>query len=192
MNSKKEELQGDFGVWLVIYVELITFGALFMGYALARYLNVEMFNESQLLLDKEAGFFNTLILITSSWFVIKSIESIKLSNKELAIKTAKKWLLFAMIFGIIFIISKVNELIHIFSQGIHLSTNTFFTFYILLAVFHLMHVLLCMVVLGILYTNTHEGNYTKENHIGLTSGGLYWHLVDLLWIVLFPLVYIIR
>ena len=75
--KKSKELQGDFGVWLVIYVELFTFGVIFTAYSIARYNNVEMFNESQLLLNKSAGFLNTILLITSSWLVMRAVENIK-------------------------------------------------------------------------------------------------------------------
>ena len=192
MSNQSQELQGDFGVWLVIYVELFTFGIIFIGYSVARYYNVEIFNESQLLLNKSAGFFNTIFLITSSWLVIKSVENIKNIYNDSDIKKASNYLLLAIGSGVLFVVSKVAELLHVFEQGINLSTNTFFTFYILLALFHLMHVLLGMFVLFILYQNIKKGKYTQKEHIGLESGALYWHMVDLLWIVLFPLVYIMR
>jgi len=192
MKSKSQELHGDFGVWLVIYVELFTFGVIFTGYSIARYHNVEMFNESQLLLNKSAGFLNTILLITSSWLVVKAVENIKNSYNDFDIKKASNYLLLAIGSGALFVVSKVLELIHVFGQGIDLSTNTFFTFYILLALFHLMHVLLGMFILFVLYQNTKKGNYTQKEYVGLESGALYWHMVDLLWIVLFPLVYIMR
>ena len=192
MSSKSQELQGDFGVWLIIYVELFTFAVIFMGYSIARHQNIELFNESQLLLNKSAGFLNTILLITSSWLVVKAVENIKNIYNDFDIKKASNYLLLAIGSGALFVVSKVAELVHVFGQGIHLSTNTFFTFYILLALFHLMHVLLGMFILFVLYRNTKKGKYSQKEHIGLESGALYWHMVDLLWIVLFPLVYIMR
>jgi nitric oxide reductase NorE protein len=188
----KKELQGDFGVWLVIYVELFTFAVIFTAYSIARHNNIEMFNESQLMLNKSAGFLNTVLLITSSWLVMKAVENIKNVYADFNIKKASKYLLLAIASGTLFVVSKVLELFHVFGQGIDLSTNTFFTFYILLALFHLMHVLLGMFILWVLYTNTKKGKYSQKEHLGLESGALYWHMVDLLWIVLFPLVYIMR
>jgi len=192
MSSKIQELQGDFGVWLVIYVELFTFAVIFTGYSIARHQNIELFNESQLLLNKSAGFLNTILLITSSWLVMRAVENIKNVYADFDIKKASKYLLLAIGSGALFVVSKVVELFHVFGQGIDLSTNTFFTFYILLALFHLMHVLLGMFILFVLYSNTKKGKYTQSEHLGLESGALYWHMVDLLWIVLFPLVYIMR
>ena len=192
MSNKTQELQGDFGVWLVIYVELFTFAILFMGYALARSFNVELFNDSQLMLNKTAGFVNTLLLITASWLVMKAVENIKDIYGDFNIEKASHYLLWAIAMGFLFVLSKLYELSHVFSEGITLSTNTFFTFYLLLALFHLMHVLLGMVILFNLYINTKKGLYSKQTYRGLESGALYWHMVDLLWIVLFPLVYIVR
>lgn len=183
---------GDFGIWIVIYVELVSFAALFIGYAFARRNELELFNESQLLLNQETGFINTLLLITSSWFVVKALEAIKLKDSKKAKEHSSKWLLGAMILGIFFMIIKIFELRSKYSEGINLSTNTFFMFYIMLTFFHFLHVLLGLIILFNVRQNTKKGMYTSTNFQGMETGALYWHLVDLLWIVLFPLVYIMR
>lgn len=194
MNLKKKQPlpPGDFGIWVVVYIELITFGLLFVGYAFARRTDVELFNQSQLLLDQRFGFINTLILITSSYFVVKAIESIQLIDREKASALASKWLLAAMSLGSLFIVFKIIEFTDKFEQGINLSTNTFFMFYLLLTAFHFMHVILGLIILFNIRQKTKIGGYTKEDHKGMQTGATYWHLVDLLWIVLFPLIYIIR
>ena len=73
-----------------------------------------------------------------------------------------------------------------------MSTNTFYMFYISLTFFHFMHVILGMVILAILWFQARQGAYSSTNANGLESGAAYWHMVDLLWIVLFPLVYVMR
>ena len=191
-NSSKEELPGDFGIWVVIYMELFTFAALYIGYAFARRAEVELFNESQLLLDQRSGFINTLVLITSSLFIVKAVHAIKELDHKEAIDIASKWLLAAMGMGLIFVMMKSIEFSDKFEQGINLSTNTFFMFYIILTVFHFMHVLLGLIILFVLYKKTKKGGYSSQDHSGMLTGTSYWHLIDLLWIVLFPLVYIIR
>lgn len=183
---------GDFGIWLIVYMELITFGLLFMGYIFSRRSDVELFNASQLILDQRLGFINTLILITSSYFVVKALDAVKNMELSRASAEASKYLLLAMSLGGAFLFIKIIEFSEKFSQGISLSTNTFFMFYLLLTAFHFLHVLLGVVVLYKVRVKTKLGGYTKENHLGMESGATYWHLVDLLWIVLFPLVYIIR
>jgi len=192
IKSKEPYPPGDFGIWLIVYMELITFGLLFTGYAFSRRGDVELFNQSQLLLDQRLGFINTLILITSSYFVVKAIESIKLLDREKASALASKWLFRAMSLGGVFLLIKIVEFSEKYAQGITLSTNTFFMFYLLLTAFHFLHVILGIVILFNIRKKAKLGEYTAENHVGMETGATYWHLVDLLWIVLFPLIYIIR
>lgn len=192
---KKEKLAyppGDFGVWIIIYIELLTFGLFFIGFAFSRKNQIEVFNNSQLLLDQRFGFINTLLLITSSYFVVKALQIIKSINIKESFQKASYYLLGAIGFGGIFLIIKLFELTDKYSSGSNLSTNSFFMFYFILTVFHFMHVVLGMIILYHLYINTKVGLYTKNNHKGFESGASYWHMVDLLWIVLFPLLYIIR
>lgn len=191
-TTEKKYPPGDFAIWIIIYIELITFAALFLGYAFSRRFEINIFNESQLLLEQNLGFINTIFLITSSFFVVKAIEIIK---KEEGINTfllASNWLLGAMGLGVMFLILKIIEFAHKYEQGINLSTNTFFMFYFLLTIFHFLHVLLGVIILYNLYKKTKIGEYTQANHIGLETGASYWHMVDLLWIILFPLIYIMR
>ena len=186
---------GDFAIWIIIYVELLTFGLLFMGYVFSRRSDVELFNASQLLLNQTSGFVNTLILITSSYFIVKAIQSIKTMTKDTLIQanhTASKWLICAMLLGLAFLSIKILEFSHIFGEGITLSTYTFFMFYLLLTMFHFMHVFLGLIILWNIYKKTKIHGYSSDDHSGMETGASYWHLVDLLWIILFPLVYIIR
>jgi len=195
MTLKEKYPPGDFAIWIIIYVELITFGLLFLGYAFSRRADVALFNESQLLLSQTSGFINTLILITSSYFVVKAVQSItSMSEKsaEEANSKASKWLLYAIGCGIAFIFIKITEFYHIFGAGINLSTNKFFMFYIMLTAFHFMHVMLGSFILYVIYKKTKTEGYTFGDYRGIETGASYWHMVDLLWIVLFPLVYIIR
>jgi nitric oxide reductase NorE protein len=195
VTLKEKYPPGDFAIWIIIYVELVTFGLLFAGYAFSRRSHIEMFNDSQLLLNQTSGFINTLILITSSYFVVKAVQSVTGMRQE-SIKEsnlrASKWLLYAIMCGIAFLVIKFLEFYHIFGEGITLSTNKFFMFYLLLTVFHFMHVLLGSVILFNIYKKTRTEGYTPDDHRGFETGASYWHMVDLLWIVLFPLVYIIR
>lgn len=195
LEIKEPYPPGDFAIWIIIYVELVTFGILFVGYAYSRRVHLQMFNDSQLLLNKNIGFINTLVLITSSFFIVKAIQKIKnmpAYNSYESSVVASRWLLSAILFGILFLFLKLSEFSHIFAQGITLSTNTFFMFYLLLTMFHFMHVSLGVIILFNLYQKTKAQGYTPKDCRGLETGALYWHLVDLLWIVLFPLVYIIR
>ncbi len=192
---KEQYPPGDFAIWIIIYVELVTFGLLFLGYAFSRRANLEMFNHSQKMLETTSGFINTLLLVTSSYFVVKAVATIQNmtdNRREEFNKKASKWLLLAMLFGAGFLVNKIFEFSYIFGEGINLSTNKFFMFYLLLTGFHFMHVLLGSVILFNIFQKTRVYGYTLEDHKGIISGATYWHMVDFLWIILFPLVYIIR
>ena len=186
---------GDFAIWIIIYVELITFALLFLGYVFSRRTDIEMFNGSQEILSQTSGFINTFILITSSYFVVKAVKSVQNmseDNYKEFNKQASKWLMFAMICGVAFLVIKITEFSHIFGMGINLSTNKFFMFYILLTGFHFMHVLLGSIILFNIYQKTKIFGYKPDDCRGFETGASYWHMVDLLWIVLFPLIYIIK
>lgn len=179
---------GDLAIWIFILAELLVFAILFAAYAITRMHHVELFNEYQLQLDRRAALANTVVLITSSWFVVRAIEAIARDHK----RSTYRWLLAAMVMGAIFLVIKSNEFAHHFSQGISLSTNLFYMFYLSLTFFHFMHVILGLVILGAVAWKTRQGEYSAAHHTGLETAGAYWHMVDLVWLILFPLVYVMR
>ncbi len=187
---------GDFAIWIVIYIELVTFGLMFVGYAFTRRADVALYNHSQLALSQTSGFIDTLILITGSYFVVKAVNAVKNvsgSQTKASNLLASKWLGGAIFCGVAFLINKLLEFSDIFAQGINLSTNNFFMFYLLLTMFHFMHVSLGTIILFNIRRRTRSENvYSIDDTRGIETGAVYWHLVDLLWIVLFPLIYIIR
>ncbi|MCW8929835.1 MAG: cytochrome c oxidase subunit 3 family protein [Gammaproteobacteria bacterium] len=185
---EKEPLPGDLAIWFFIMAELLVFGVFFIVYVFVRSNNLELFNTYQLELHRIAGVINTIALITSSYFVAMAVHAIKNNDT----RRTGHMLLLSIAMGAIFVIVKIWEYAHVFGAGIHLSTNTFYTFYISLTFFHFMHVMMGMVILGALYLFVRQGKYSAENHFGMETGASYWHMVDLVWIVLFPLVYVIR
>lgn len=187
-KPEKEPLPGDLAIWFFIMAELLVFGIFFMVYVYVRGNNIELFNTYQLELHRIAGVINTIALITSSYFVAMSVYAIRQNN----IQRSANMLMLGMVMGLVFLVVKVWEYSHIFGSGIHLSTNTFYTFYISLTFFHFMHVLMGMVILAAIYIYLKQGKYSAEDHNGIETGASYWHMVDLVWIVLFPMVYIIR
>lgn len=181
-------LAGDLAVWLIILAELLAFGILFLSYAFARTFDVALFNASQRTLDLNSGAINTALLITGSWFVVRAVQAVKVD----ASAAGTRWLLAALACGSGFVVIKVLEFSDKAQAGIDLSTNTFYMFYILLTGFHFFHVLAAMVFLTILLVKTRAGHYGPHNHHALETGAAFWHMVDLLWIVLFPLIYVMR
>lgn len=184
----RRDLPGDFAIWIFILAELLVFGIFFLAYAFARSRNVELFNASQLLLDRQAGAVNTVVLITSSYFVVRAVAAIK----ENRVRLCAHWLGAAIALGGVFVVIKLGEFYAKFAAGISLSTNTFYMFYLSLTFFHFMHVLLGMVILAAVMLKARRGGYDAEQHTGVETAASYWHMVDLVWIILFALVYVIR
>jgi nitric oxide reductase NorE protein len=179
---------GDLAIWFFIFAELLAFGIFFVAYAFARAHNVELFNESQQHLNRTSGAINTLVLITSSYFMVRAVAAIKQDSS----RDCARWIAAAIGLGGVFLIIKLFEFHTKFSDGISLSTNTFYMFYLSLTIFHFMHVILGMVILTAVMLKAKADGYSAVNHTGVETGASYWHMVDLLWIILFPLVYVIH
>jgi len=184
----KQALPGDFAIWIFIYAELLVFGIFFLAYAFARAQNVELFNEYQQTLNRETGAINTLLLITSSYFVVMAVNAIRRN----AARRCSQWLMLAMLGGAVFVVVKMSEFVTKYADGINLSTNTFYMFYLSLTFFHFMHVLMGMVILAAVAVKAYRGGYSAQDHTGVETSASYWHMVDLVWIVLFPLVYVLH
>lgn len=187
-KSTGTSLPGDFAIWIFIFAELLVFGVFFLAYAFARTNNVELFNESQMHLDRLSGAINTVVLLTSSYFVVRAVAAIREDDS----RRCGHWLIASLLMGSVFLVIKSVEFADKFSAGITLSTNTFFMFYLSLTFFHFMHVILGMVILAAVYFKSRSGGYSAAEHTGVETGASYWHMVDLLWLILFPLVYVIH
>ena len=185
---KNQGLPGDFAIWIFIFAELLVFGVFFLAYAFARANNVELFNHYQQFLNRETGAANTVLLITSSYFVVRAVHAIRNGKDRYCVA----WLMAALVFGGGFLILKGLEFAEKYSAGISLSTNTFYMFYLSLTFFHFMHVIMGMVILAAVAIKAWQGAYNAQNHDGVETGASYWHMVDLVWIILFPLIYVMR
>jgi len=175
-------------MWCFILAELLVFGILFVTYAFTRAANIELFNASQLTLDRTSGVINTVLLISSSYLVVRAVEAIRHGHD----KHCARWLIGAMALGGGFLVLKLSEFITKMDGGISMSTNSFYMFYLFLGFFHFMHVVLGMVILGAVALKAARGGYSAADHAGVETGASYWHMVDLVWIVLFPLIYILH
>lgn len=186
--EKSSSLPGDFAIWIFILAELGVFSILFIAYAFARVFNLEMFAEGHQHLNQLAGMINTIALITSSYFVVRAVIAIKAGHN----KACARWINWALFAALVYVGVKMWEYTETIGAGYSLHTNTFYMFYFLLTFFHFAHVLLGMVILMVVASKAKKGDYSAEDHVGVETGASYWHMVDLLWIILFPLVYVIH
>lgn len=182
-----KKLPGDLAMWFFILAELTVFAIFFIGFSVSEQLNEEMFSLGKAQLHQTAGLINTIALITSSFFVALALTKIHKAQAKQSVLL----LLIAKAFAIIYISVKIWEYLSLFEQGITIETNTFFTLYFLITAFHLMHVLLGMVILSFIAYSAWQGKYQNNDVSGFEAGTSYWHMVDLLWIILFPLIYVI-
>ncbi len=179
---------GDLAVWIFIVAELLVFAVFFISYAVARGHDVALFNAMQRTLDRDAGAANTVLLVTSSWCVARAV----LATERNRARAASHWLLGGLACGGGFLVIKAFEYAAKFGAGVSLSTNNFYMFYLSLTFFHFMHVILGMVVLAVLWQGVRTRRYRPGALSGLESGAAYWHMVDLVWLVLFPLIYVMH
>ncbi|NTV11179.1 MAG: cytochrome c oxidase subunit 3 family protein [Zoogloea sp.] len=188
-QGKADAPPGDLAIWFFILAELLVFAVFFASYAFARAGNVALFNEMQLTLNREYGAINTVLLITGSWCVARAVAAVEKAGNHVA---GARWMAGGILCGAGFLGVKVAEYAAKFAAGISLSSNSFYMFYLSLTFFHFLHVVLGMVILCVLWLQIRRGHYGPGQANGLESGAAYWHMVDLVWIVLFPLVYVMR
>ncbi|MDE2599873.1 MAG: cytochrome c oxidase subunit 3 family protein [Rhodocyclaceae bacterium] len=187
-TDAEPHLHGDLAIWFFILAELMAFGVFFIAYAVTRAYNVEAFNAAQAGLDRNIGALNTILLITGSWGVVRSVQAARADR----LVPAVRWMGVGLVCGLAFLVAKIFEYRAKFAAGLSMDTDTFHMFYFSLTFFHFMHVVLGVCILGILLLKLRRGGYGSHDVHGLETGAAYWHMVDLAWIVLFPLVYVMH
>jgi cytochrome c oxidase subunit 3 len=189
------------GMWLFLATEVLLFGGLFVSYAVYHFLHPELFRAAHRFLDVKMGALNTVVLLTSSLTVALSIHAAQQNKRGMLIFN----LVVTLACAAIFLVVKYFEYSHKFHDGLlpgyHFTNGTlpnpdqahiFFGIYFLMTGLHGIHVVLGMGVLSWLLARSIRGDFHDQYYAPLELGGLYWHLVDVIWIFLFPLLYLIR
>ncbi len=186
------------GMWLFLFTELLLFGGLFIVYFVYRSMNSDAFLHASYELDVIIGTINTVILITSSMTIAMSITALQKGNKKLAM-----YLLWAtQAFALAFLVNKYFEWGIKIEHGIfpgldhynHMPSGEklFFFLYYFMTGLHALHIIVGGIFIGVVMKKVQKGEVTGERISLLENSGLYWHLVDLIWIYLFPLFYLIH
>lgn len=177
---------GGILMWIIIYLELVTFGAVLIAMVLYSKEEPEVFHQSRLLLNTSFGAINTLFLIVSGFFMALTVGALK--NKDN--NKSKLYLKLTMLGGLLFLSLKTVEYIDKIEAGLTLGYNTFFSFYWMLTLFHVIHVLVGLVILAsILWTMTKKPEKLILEDV--EASATYWHMCDLIWLLLFPLIYLV-
>jgi nitric oxide reductase NorE protein len=186
--ASRGHLPGDLAMWFFILAELSVFAILILAFAVTQALKPQMFSESRQLLNSSTGLAMTLSLLTAGLFAALAQEQVRQSRARCGVL----FLLAALLAASVYVVLKLAEYRHLLASGLGMEHNTFFTLYWILTGFHFLHVLLGMLILGWLAGRCRRRLYSASNRSGLESGVLYWHMVDLIWVVLFPLVYVLN
>ncbi|MEX3776448.1 cytochrome c oxidase subunit 3 [Pseudomonas sp. MYb118] len=181
-------LPGDLAMWFFILAELSVFALLILAFAVTQAIKPQLFADSRALLDASTGLAMTLSLLTAGLFAALAQEQVRHSRP----RRGAILLLAALLAASVYVVLKLTEYRHLLGAGLGMEHNTFFTLYWILTGFHFVHVLLGMFILGWLALRCRRGLYSADNRSGFESGVLYWHMVDLIWVVLFPLVYVLN
>ena len=198
-SLEKQAHAARLGMWLFLATEVLLFAALFAAYAVYRWLYQPAFAEASRDLATWIGLVNTIVLVTSSFTVAMGFDrSARGDGKGTRLLFGLSVLLAA-----VFLVFKYVEYSHHFHAG-ELpgryytagkipgpGAPIFYTLYFLITGLHGIHVVVGMTVLAVIGLRAGAGRYTREYHVPVELAGLYWHLVDLIWIFVFPLIYLI-
>ncbi|WP_248797713.1 cytochrome c oxidase subunit 3 family protein [Pseudomonas sp. MWU13-2105] len=183
----RRHLPGDLAMWFFILAELSVFAVLILAFAVTQLLKPQLFAAGRQLLDTSTGLAMTLSLLSAGLCAALAQERVRQARP----RQAALLLLAALLVASVYLLLKLGEYRHLLDLGLGLEHNTFFTLYWILSGFHFLHVLLGMLILGWLAQGCRRGRYDAERCSGFESGVLYWHMVDLVWVLLFPLVYVL-
>lgn len=177
---------GGILLWIIIFLELITFGMALVAMAYYDTQEPEIFHTSRLQLNSILGTINTLFLIVSGYFMAVSVRYLKKNE----IKKSSLFLKLTMLGGVLFLVLKAFEYSHKIEMGLTIGYNTFFAFYWLLTLFHVIHVIVGLVIL----VSVHIGINKKTSSTTIEdveASAAFWHMCDLIWLLLFPIIYLL-
>lgn len=198
-SMEQQNSAAKLGMWLFLAQEILFFGGLFMMYAIGRYFYPDTFLAAHELLSVPMGALNTVVLLTSSLTMALAVRGAQTNNQ-----VSLRWNLIAtIVFACVFLVVKYFEYMHKIHEGllpgkyfagemVGSMPSVFFGIYFVMTGMHGFHVIVGIGLLLWLVIRANRGEFSPENYASVENVGLYWHLVDLIWIFLFPLLYLVR
>ncbi len=197
IEEHRNDEASKLGMWLFIFTELLLFGGLFLVYSIYRAQFPANFHEASLELNVGIGAVNTIALLFSSMTIAMALTAMQKSNRKLAIRLIGITLFMALIF----LVNKYFEWGHKIEHGLYPGSQLmplldrghllYFSLYFFMTGLHALHIIVGMVLLFICLFKVKNEKIDSEKYVLLENSALYWHLVDLIWIFLFPLLYLI-
>ncbi len=189
--SDSSKVSAEHDIWLVIFGELFLFTLFFATFLYYRGLAPELFEAARTTLHTSLGALNTVLLLTSSGCLAVAVQRLNLVRPRQAVTP---WLAGTLACGMLFTGVKAVEYTALFNQGVNVNTNDFYMLYFMLTGIHLFHLLVGMVLLGALAVHVGRrlsgGRHLNGTFLGFSTS--FWHMLDVVWIVLFPLLYLLR
>ena len=181
-------LTGGTAVWLFMCVEVVSFGLFLLGHAWSWRGQEAVYRESQSLLHVDSGVVGTVILLIGSGFAYQAV----LTNAAGNARATAGWLAASAVSGLVFSANKLHEYASPELAEVTLSTNGFWFSYLFITGLHLLHVLAGVVILVWLAVRAGRGQYGPNDALDIEAGAAYWHLVDVTWILVFPILYLMH
>lgn len=174
-------------VWVFVFMELLAFGLAFIVFAALRARSLAVFEASQAELNQALALINTLVLLTSGYFVVLANGSYDRGNQH----RATQLLVAAIALGAGFVLVKAVEYRDKIAHGLTTGVNQFYDFYWVLTGFHLFHVVLGILILAYMARKISRGEAFAAEDFNLKTGSAFWHMCDLIWVLLFPILYLV-
>lgn len=197
IHIHRDDEASKIGMWLFIFTEMLLFGGLFIVYSIYRYLHPVAFGLAAEELDVTIGTVNTVILLVSSMTIAMSLTAMQKGNKKLTLMFLGATLFLALVF----LVNKYFEWGEKISHGLYPGSEQlhgfghgdtlFFGLYYFMTGLHALHIIIGVVVIAAVMFRVHKEKVHSTKFALLENTGLYWHLVDLIWIFLFPLFYLV-
>lgn len=177
---------GGILMWIIIYLEMVTFGIALVFMALNARAEPEVFHQSRLLLNTTYGAINTIFLLSSGWCMAQSVHFLKAKN----FAKSKLFMRLTLLGGLLFLGLKAVEYVDKMEAGLTIGYNSFFSYYWMLTLFHVIHVVVGIIILLVLGRNLSKKPQTLKI-ADYESGAAFWHMCDLIWLLLFPIIYLL-
>lgn len=197
MEEHRDDIGARLGMWIFIFTEILLFGGLFLVYAVMRAGYSADFHQAAHHLNAFIGTINTFVLLLSSATVAMSITAVQKGDNKKAVIL----LFLTLLCAGIFLVNKYFEWGHKIHIGLYPGSDLmltlnhgsvmFFSLYYFMTGLHMLHLVIGAIILTIVMVKVNNGTINAGRYVFLENGGLYWHLVDLIWIFLFPLLYLI-
>lgn len=175
-------------LWIIIFIEILTFTIGISVFLYQKSGDFETFSQSQALLNTTFGMVNTVVLITGGFMMATSLHLLKAGNNNKSLL----WIRAAIMMGFVFLSIKGYEYVGKIAHGLTIDYDSFYSFYWLLTGFHFIHVLVAVIILLFMARGIRKGRYSQDDYIDVESGAAFWHMCDLIWLFLFPVLYLMN